>query len=34
MQPRLEGNAEPVRGILSIPIKHHKVSNIRPLRAI
>ena len=34
MQPRLEGNAEPLRGILSAPIKHLKTSNIRLLGAI
>ena len=34
IQPRLEGNTEPLRGILSAPIKHLKTSNIRLLRAI
>ena len=32
--PRLEGITEPLRGILSPPIKHLKPSNIRLLRAI
>ncbi len=27
MQPRLKGIIEPLRGILSIPSKHHKASN-------
>ena len=31
--PRLEDNAEPLRGILSAPIKHLKPSNLRLLRA-
>ena len=34
LQPRLESITEPLRGILSIPIKHHKPNNIRLLRAI
>jgi hypothetical protein len=32
--PRLEDNAEPLRGILSPPIKHLKTSNIWLLRAV